>query len=468
MGRRFFWSMVLVSVTTLALGGFAAAILINRSVENSVRDEFARQASATARVIQLRYFADSVSDRATREEPAVDRPVGEISEILALVGAIGGHDFVEASIVAADGTITRLGDGSQFLTDQVPDLVSLQRAYQFDAEIDGDQVVAVAQPFRIGQRGTLVVVIGTNLVLIPWADVLVRFAWAIALGILLAALLAGALARRLVGRVEPLQDASRRIAGGDLAARVAVEGDDELTEVASAFNEMARQLEAVRDREREFLVSVGHDLRTPLTTIAGYAEAIEEGRVSEDDLGRVAAVLGTESARLRRLVEDLMLLSRIEAREFGLRPEPVDLAAHLKGVLESFRERADAARVELDEQIESVGMVQVDPDRIAQVVGNLLENALRYTPEAGRVTLGLSAETGGVTVSVSDTGPGIDAADLPHIWERLYVTARYRPVRPEGSGLGLSIVRELVAAMGGSASVTSAPGRGTRITVTLP
>ena len=115
-----------------------------------------------------------------------------------------------------------------------------------------------------------------------------------------------------------------------------------------------------------------------------------------------------------------------------------------------------------------MGAVTVDPDRIAQVVGNLLENALRYTPEAGQVTLSLEESTDGIRVAVADTGPGIDAADLPHIFERLYVTARYRPVRPEGSGLGLSIVRELVTAMGGTTSVESAPDRGTSISVLLP
>jgi signal transduction histidine kinase len=162
-----------------------------------------------------------------------------------------------------------------------------------------------------------------------------------------------------------------------------------------------------------------------------------------------------------------MLLARIEAREFSLRTESVDLAAHLKGVFEGFRERADSAKVTLTENIDPVGAVDIDPDRVTQIVGNLLENALRYTPEAGQVKLGLERAPSGVRIAVTDTGPGIDAADLPHIFERLYVTARYRPVRPEGSGLGLSIVRELVDAMGGETSVVSSPGRGTEISVLL-
>jgi signal transduction histidine kinase len=465
MGRRFFWSMALVAVVTLTLGGVTGAVLINRSVDRSIRSEFARQASATARIIESRFFGDGVGP--TRA-PAPTDTGSTTADVLTLVAAIGGHDYVEAALIGSRGTITELGAIVPVLIPLVPDIAALERAYEFDADVNGGTVAAVAQPFRIGQRGTLVVVIGTNLELIPWPQVLARFAWAIALGIVLAGVLAGALARRLSARVVPLQDASRAFADGDFSTRVVVEGTDELSDVARAFNEMATQLGAARTREREFLVSVSHDLRTPLTTIAGYAEAMQEGRIGDDDLDRVAGVLATESGRLRRLVEDLMLLSRIEAREFSLRPESVDLAAHLTGVLESFRARADAARIELRGEFDSPGSIEVDPDRVAQVVGNLLENALRYTPEAGAVTLSLQAEGDGVRISVADTGPGIDPVDQPHIWERLYVTARYRPVRPEGSGLGLSIVRELVEAMGGSAFVESAPGRGTTISVTLP
>ena len=470
MRRRFFWSMVIVSVATLTIGGVAAAALIHRSVENSIRTEFQRQASETARIIQVQFFGDlepSPPGAADERSVGVLRDREGIAEVLSLVRAVGGHDYVEAAFLNLRGAVVLLGGGDHVLLPLVPDGVDLEHPYRFDAEIDGVQVAAIAQPFRL-DRGTLVVLIGTNLELIPWAEVAARFGWAIALGIVLAAVLAAGLARRLARRVEPLRQASRDIAAGDFGVRVEVAGNDEITDVARAFNEMAGQLEAARVREREFLVSVSHDLRTPLTTIAGYAEAMQEGRVDAADLDRVAKVLGTEAGRLERLVEDLMLLSRIEAREFSLRSEAVDLAAHLKGVLESFRERADSAKVVLHSDIDPVGIVDVDPDRVAQVVGNLLENALRYTPEAGQVTLSLDETPLGVRMAVSDTGPGIDAADLPHIFERLYVTARYRPVRPEGSGLGLSIVRELVDAMGGETAVESAPGQGTTIAVTLP
>jgi len=455
MRRRFFWGMVAVAVVTLAVGGFAAAVLINRSLGASERQEFVRQASATARIVE------SELKRTT------DSPARSLTDVLATVAAIGGHDYVEAAIVGPRGNVTVLGDEAM-LIDLVPDLADLTAPVHFDATLEGSGVLVVAQPFRIGERGTVVVVIGTSLDLVPWRQVLARFAWALALAVLLAALLAAWFASAAGRRLDALRNASEGIARGDFAARVHLEGTDEVAAVAQAFNEMAIQLEQARRREREFLVSVGHDLRTPLTTIGGYAEAMQEGRVPDGDMDRVAFVLATEASRLGRLVEDLMLLARIEAREFSLRPEQVDLARHLHGVAESFRERAEAARVRLETDLSDVGEVAVDPDRIAQLAGNLLENALRYTPETGRVSLGLREHPAGLAIEVADTGPGIEPADVPHVFERLYVTTRYRPVRPEGSGLGLAIVRELVDAMGGRTEVETAPGEGTVIRVLLP
>jgi two-component system sensor histidine kinase BaeS len=146
----------------------------------------------------------------------------------------------------------------------------------------------------------------------------------------------------------------------------------------------------------------------------------------------------------------------------------VDLGAHVGGVAEEFRSRADEAAVRLEIDIEPTGPVEADPVRVSQVVGNLVENALRYAPEGGRVGVAVQAAPQEVAIVVTDNGPGIDAEDLPRVFERLFVAQRYRAVRPEGSGLGLSIVHELVAAMGGTVAVSSEPGRGTTVSVRLP
>jgi signal transduction histidine kinase len=457
--RRFFWALVAVAVVTLAVGGLTAALLINRSVQDSARDEFNRQAEATARLIEA-----SVRERGMMG-PGALRNLGTI---LNVVQAVGGHDYVEAVLVRPTGEIIAVGDDAS-LAAQIPGgAASLGQRDEFAAEIDGEPVMAFALPVQVGTLGKVVVIIGTDLDLVPWRPILLGLLIGLGVGVALAAGLGGWLAPSLGRRLEGLGTASRQLAAGDLGARAPVEGHDEISEVAVAFNEMAGELEDARRREREFLVSVGHDLRTPLTTVAGYAEALNEGKVAADDQARVGAVIYRESGRLSRLVEDLMMLSRLEAGEFTLRPEPVEVTGHLRGTAEAYRQRAEAAGVNLEADLTALPVALVDPDRIDQVVGNLVENALRYTPAGGVVRLGLRAEGESFCISVTDTGPGIEAADLPHIFERLYVAQRYRPARPEGSGLGLAIVQQLVVAMGGRVEVASTPGQGTTISAMVP
>jgi two-component system sensor histidine kinase BaeS len=457
MRRRAFWGVVAVVMVTLGTAGAAAALLVNRSVQDSVRAEFERQAGATARLVE----GISGSPRVGSGRQA------ELRSLLAVAATVGGHDYVEVALVGPEGTVLASGAESVLLARSPVDPANLTRPIQFDAVVDGESVAAYLIPVRVG-RASVVVAIGTGLQIVPWAGVLWRFVAAIALGVGLAGVLAWWLARSLSRRLDGLRRASRRMAAGDLEVRIHPGRGDEVSEVEAAFNDMAEGMASANRREREFLASVSHDLRTPLTTIRGYAEALEEGRVGAGEMSRVAAVLHGEAARLGRLVEDLMLLSRLEAGEFGLRPEAVEVAAHLAGVVEAFRPRAEGAGVDLAFSAAQVGVAVVDPDRLAQMVANLLENALRYTDTGGEVRLSVAGEGADIVISVADTGPGIDPDDLPRIFERLYVAKRYRAVRPEGSGLGLSIVKELAEAMSGRVAVDSGRGEGTRVEVRLP
>jgi two-component system sensor histidine kinase BaeS len=221
---------------------------------------------------------------------------------------------------------------------------------------------------------------------------------------------------------------------------------------------MADQLAASRDAERAFLLSVSHELKTPLTAIRGYAEGLGEGAFEPAEAARV---ITTESARLERLVRDLLDLARMNRAEFAVRSELVDLAEVAR---ESARRHEPTARslgVEL-RAVADEAWVHGDADRILQIASNLVENALRETPAGGTVTV--EAENG--RLIVSDTGPGIPAEDLPHAFERFYLYDKIGRDRLIGSGLGLAIVRQLATAMGGSVDVESGPG-GTTFTVRL-
>ncbi len=276
------------------------------------------------------------------------------------------------------------------------------------------------------------------------------------------------LSRRLARPLRAATAATTRIAGGDLAARVPEvpdQGGDELGELSRSINAMAGALERSRVLEQQFLLSVSHDLRTPLTSIRGYAEAVADGTAGD---GRAAAeIILAEARRLDRLVRDLLDLARLEARQFSLHPTLVDVGALVAGVADGFRPDLDGTGVTLEVDVPSTPVrCDADPDRLGQVVGNLTENALKYA--FGKVRLVVPDDPDHPTIEVVDDGPGIPEADVSHVFERLYQT-RARPRRKEtGSGLGLAIVRELVTAMGGTVEISSQEGRGTRMVVRMP
>jgi two-component system sensor histidine kinase BaeS len=268
-----------------------------------------------------------------------------------------------------------------------------------------------------------------------------------------------------------MERTARAIAGGDLDARVGLfetDVDDELAAVGSAIDTMAAELGRHRSLERAFLMSISHDLRTPLTSIRGYAEAVAEGAADDDESRRrAAAVIQTEARRLERLVADLLELARLDAREFSLHPGPVDvadLARHGAAALEPAARDAGLRLAVTGE--DGPLMAMADPERLAQVVANLVENALKYAATTVEVAT-RSGPSGTVEIGVADDGPGIDPEDLPRVFERLY-TSRRQPGRKVGTGLGLAIVRELTSAMGGSVGVDRTAAGGTRFVVTLP
>lgn len=460
MRRRILWSALAVATVTL-LAGVVAGAAIQREFVRRSEAELLRQAEATATLVQM-----SIRDALPMSGRGDSVPVARTLEI---AKSVGGHDYVEARV---DGFPPGRPGASDMpatpLLDSLGPDPELSRVVE--TEIDGDPVLAYVRevPLSVRTGASVLIAIGRTEPLLA-TNILTRpLLISLGIGVILAVILANWVARQVARRLQRLETASRAIADGDFTVRAPEEGDDDLARLGHAFNEMVLQLDASRTRERDFLMSVGHDLRTPLTTLQGYAEAIDAGEVEAAEMRRVGEVLHRQTDRLSRLIEDLMMLARLEAREFTLRPEIVELTAHVGGLVEAYRRRAEEIHVELVADLTEVGEVQVDPDRVAQILGNLIENALRYTPEAGTVTVTLNDDDEWVSLRVADTGSGIDPSDLSRVFDRLYVAQHYRPVRPEGSGLGLSIVKELTTALGGHIDVASTPGTGTTVTVRLP
>ena len=283
----------------------------------------------------------------------------------------------------------------------------------------------------------------------------------------LGAVIAARLSRRLIKPLTDATAATARIADGDLAVRVPEHhagSTDELDALARSINEMADSLERSRGLERQFLLSVSHDLRTPLTSIRGYAEAIADGAAPDDQ--QAAGVILAESRRLERLVRDLLDLAKLEGRQFSLHLAPADVAELMVDSVDGFRREVEGAGLHLDFARPAAPVwALADGDRLAQVVANLIENALKYATAS--ISVSVVADATGPRVEVADDGPGIASQDLPHVFERLYV-AGHEPKRKEiGSGLGLAIARELTEAMGGTVRAEANPTGGTRMVVAL-
>ncbi|GAA4861427.1 sensor histidine kinase [Saccharopolyspora cebuensis] len=262
--------------------------------------------------------------------------------------------------------------------------------------------------------------------------------------------------RRLVRPLHALTDAAQRMAGGELDARVAVHGRDEVARLGSAFNDMAAARQRTEALRKVMVGDVAHELRTPLSNIRGWLEAAEDG-VSDRDPALITSLL-EEALLLQRVIDDLQDLAMADAGQLALHPEAVRLADLLDQVATAPVEVSAPADLEL----------VADPVRLRQVVGNLVANAVRHTPEGGSITVRARQDGAEVVIEVADTGSGIDPEDLPHVFDRFWRAEKSRNRETGGSGLGLAIARKLAEAQGGGVTATSTPGVGSTFTVRLP
>jgi len=285
------------------------------------------------------------------------------------------------------------------------------------------------------------------------------------------------LSTALANNIQTLQQAAQAVANGRLEARVPVQGRDEMAALAGTFNEMARQLETAAHKQqeleqlrRDLIAWVGHDLRTPLSSIRAIVEALADGVV--EDPQTVTRYLHTAQRDIRALsalIDDLFEMAQLDAGGIPLERQPGSLADLISDTLESFSALAKQRNIILSgEVVGNIDPVNIDTQKMGRVLANLLSNALRHTTAGGEVSLRAAAADEEITITVSDTGDGIDPADLPHIFEQFYRGEKSRSRATGGSGLGLAIARQIVTAHGGQITAESEPEQGTTIRITLP
>lgn len=458
MTRRLVVLLVGLVTATLLIAGLGTLVLANARARHTTESELREQADNVASNVGSLFEDDTLSEAQERQR------LRQLTLLRRLLDLDGFAVMTVTTTGALEG-------------DQLPDGLE-STDFDLTALAGGETVggnhgnlVYAASPVPLPNDRMALIVLSqeANAGLGTSARYFLLAAVATALLGVLAAMVAG---RRFTRPILAVTSATKQIAAGELSTRVpdpSASETHEIAELARNVNSMAEALERSRLLEQQFLLSVSHDLRTPLTSIRGYAEAIRD---RAGDPAQAADVIRSEARRLERLVADLLDLAKLQASSFSLAPEVVDLGELAAVAVQGFELDALDRGLALDVTAPGAPLlVHADHDRLAQVAANLVENALKYASTAVRVTVTPSRSSAGApsaVLAVEDDGPGIDPRDLPHVFERLYV-ARHQPRRHESSsGLGLAIVSQLVAAMGGEVGVTSSLGAGTTFTVSLP
>ena len=463
LSTRLVVAMLLVAVAVLGLSYGTTYVLVRRELQENAL------ANLRSRTTELR--------------PIVATLAATSGGSVGLVGSLRrlrtdlrvGLKATELSAVLVDptGAVNVIGRAPVFALPPgvtASDLDSQQLLAGSEVSGRHGNTVFLALPARLIGRQRLVVIATAQVE----TKVLSRATPLLLLAGIAVLLLAGGVAvwfaRRLTRPMRELERAAGQLAAGDLSGRADVPPgtDPDLAALAGTLNAMAAQLEESRGSQRAFLLSISHDLRTPLTSIRGYAEALADGTLDDADPDarkRAATVITGEARRLERLVQDLLDLSRLDSREFSLHPQSCDAAGVVRDAALAFAPQAQDLGLDLRVLPGDPAPVALDPDRLGQIVANLVENALKYASSVVEVSAVLRDDD--LVVVVTDDGPGIPPDDVNNVFTRLY-TVRATPGRAVGTGLGLAIVQEIAVAMGGRATADAPAAGGARITVTLP
>jgi signal transduction histidine kinase len=438
---------------------FLLGIVLSGLVSALIAVRFFQSYTRTRAIDELRAESVGIVQLYARQAGAQEVPVDKLAK------AIGGDRIFYVPVVPGASLFT--GPLPQLPTSVVP-LEELARGgtRTIDLHTRGKHYLAVARPLTLGNAlvGAMVVAKPVSQLRSRWVTLVDRLAIAFAGGVLVAGLLGVYLSRRITRPLLALSEATDEIAGGNYAVTLPeTRGGDEIAHLSGRFGEMAARLAESEELSRHFLMTVSHELRTPLTAIRGHVSALREG-VFEDEEARELSlgVVAEETARLERLVGDVLDLAKLDAHRFTVLHEEVDMEQLCERAFAAFGEEARRRSIHYRRLLNDRPVIVTDGDRVLQIISNLLSNAFRWTPEGGRIELELSAENGTVSVAVADTGPGI----TPEERERIF-----RPFWSRdggGTGLGLAIARELAVALGGRIELQTAPGLGSRFELVLP
>ncbi len=445
---RIAWLAATVAVITGVLAGGLTVGLVRSAANSEAQRALSRLADAAQSTSDIGADATTAQRRALLVLRAL-----QVRTVVVTAAGVAPTDDPLAPVITT-------ADVQKLLADQS---ISTQRRYQ------GSTVLVQGRPTRAGG----IVLLQRQRDAVGAVDqALQRTLLALLVGVAVAVALSLLVAWRISRPLRRTARAAHALAAGDRSVTLPPEGPTEVAEIGTAITTLSRSLAQSENRQQEFLMSVSHDLRTPLTAITGYAESLAEGVVPPDEAAEVGAVMLQESQRLRRMVDDLLDLSRLGAHNLRLDIVDTDLTSLVIATARVWSDRCADAGVVFRWRAAPGVRIGTDPNRVRQVLDGLLENALRVTPAGREIVLDLRRESlphgSEVVLEVRDAGPGLSDDDLAVAFQRGVLYERYRGVRTVGTGLGLAIVHGLVTRLGGTVEAGHATEGGARFTVRFP
>ena len=379
-------------------------------------------------------------------------------------------------VTAEDGSVLLHTNGAEFTARPVPQELLSKMDEGEDLFITGtldgvyeERYYTAGRRIEIGGKVGYLFAASPVAALGPYiVDMLVMFGISAVAILLLCSLLCWVLARRITGPIEAISDAARKLGSGDFTARAPVDGCVELADFATTFNNMATRLQTIDNSRGQFMGNIAHELRTPMTTIKGFIDGMLDGTIPQEENQHYLTIVSQETGRLARLVQNMLDITKLEAGEVPVHARNYDLWKTVNDVVLSDEQRIEDGRIDIRGLGGPPMMICADPDFVHQVVYNIVDNAIKFTPEGG--TISFEAQKKGVMVEVriENTGSGIAPEALPFVFERFYKEDHSRGMNTRGSGLGLHICKILVNLSGGQIHAESEEGQWCRFVFTLP
>ena len=467
---RMLWTYLVIVLAAMLVLGVLVGELFRRQYESNLVSSMVREAEEINTIVSDKYYSGENRALAITELQVIARKYGAYVWIIDWI-----NDSSGVLRVNDPSKESEWAENTDFDLQSIPEDVvkkgKVIRTTGFFGDAFGVPVMTIARPLYLDGRISGTIYLHTKMDDIQESVATIYqnvFTCAI-IGILLAVVLVPITARSFTKPLVIMNNVAKSYAKGDFSSRVPVKTNDELGQLAGSFNQMAGELKSLDDLRRSFVANASHEMKAPLASMRGFLEAILDGSVPEGEQKEYLAIVLDETKRLSNLVANLLDLSKIESGNFPMARKVFDINEHIRRTLITFETRIDGKglNVEADFQGDSCS-VFADPDHMSQVLRNLIDNAIKFTPKGGTIAVSTLSKDGKARISVSDTGKGIPEEDLSQIWERFYKVEKAHTPGSEGTGLGLSIVRKIIEQHGEEITVGSKLGEGTTFTFTLP